>query len=51
VRLRRTYGEAAPGELMALVSSDGRIEIAVRDGSAAARLGARRGTVVRLTSG
>jgi S-adenosylmethionine hydrolase len=51
VRLRRTYAEAAPGELIALVSSDGRIEIAVRHGSAAARLGARRGTVVRLTSG
>ena len=31
-----TYGEASHGELLALVGSDGYVEIAVRDGSAAA---------------
>ena len=36
VRVVRTYGEAEPGELVALVGSSGFIEIAVRDGSAAA---------------
>jgi S-adenosylmethionine hydrolase len=50
IQLRRTYGEAEPDELLALVGSDGRLEIAVREGSAAARLKARRGTAVRLTS-
>ena len=39
IRLRRTYGEARPGELLAYVGSSGYLEIAVRDGSAAARLG------------
>ena len=34
-----TYAEAAPGRLLALVSSGGTLEVAVRDGSAAARLG------------
>lgn len=43
-----TYGEARPGELLALVGSSGRLEIAVRAGSAAARLGAFRGAPVRV---
>jgi S-adenosylmethionine hydrolase len=47
--LSRTYGEAAPGALVALVGSSELLEIAVRDGSAAARLGLGRGGVVRLT--
>jgi S-adenosylmethionine hydrolase len=49
-RLHRTYLDAAPGALVALVSSYGLVEIAVRDGSAAARLGLGRGDEVRVTS-
>lgn len=41
-----TFGEGAPGELLALVGSGGRIEIAVREGSAAAALGRTRGVPV-----
>lgn len=48
VPLRSTYVEATPGGLLALVSSDGRLEIAVRDGSAAERLGAGAGAGVRV---
>jgi hypothetical protein len=44
----RTFGEAAPGALVAYVGSGGRVEVAVREGSAAARLGAVRGVAVRL---
>jgi S-adenosylmethionine hydrolase len=47
----RTFGEGAKGELLALVGSGGRVEIAVREGSAAARLGAARGLPVRLRIG
>lgn len=47
-RLVRTYGEARPGELVALLGSSGRLEIAVREGSAARRLAAARGTPVSL---
>jgi len=39
----RTYGEARSGALLAVVGSSGRLEIAVRDGSAADRLHYRRG--------
>jgi hypothetical protein len=46
-----TYADVAPGDLVALVSSDGRVEIAVRDGSAAELLGAEPGTEVRLRAG
>ena len=42
----RTYGDGSPGEIIALVSSDGRVEFAVRDGSAAAVLAAGPGTEV-----
>ena len=45
---RRTYAEVAPGELLALVGSAGLLEISVRDGSAAARLGLGRGAEVRI---
>ena len=41
-----TYGELGPGCAGALVGSGGRLEIAVREGSAAAVLRARRGTAV-----
>ena len=47
VRFVRTFGEGAPGELVAYMGSGGRVEIAVREGSAAARLGVR-GVPVRL---
>jgi S-adenosylmethionine hydrolase len=46
--LRRTYSDVAAGQLLALVGSSGRLEIAVRDGSAADRLGLGKGAVVRL---
>jgi S-adenosylmethionine hydrolase len=46
--LRRTYADAAEGEPMALVGSSGLVEIAVRDGNAAERLGLRRGSGVAL---
>jgi S-adenosylmethionine hydrolase len=41
-----TYADLAPGAVGALIGSGGRLEIAVRDGSAAAALGAGRGTPV-----
>lgn len=50
VRMVRTYGEAAPGELVALTGSGGFIEIAVREGHAAARLRLARGQAVVWTS-
>lgn len=37
--LKRCYGEAGPGEPLALWGSNGRLEVAVREGSAARRLG------------
>lgn len=43
------YAEAGQGELLALVGSSGRLEIAVREGSAAGQLNCRRGAVVRVT--
>ena len=46
VPLRRTYAEVASGEPVALVGSSGLIEIAIRDGSAAAVLGLGRGSPV-----
>jgi S-adenosylmethionine hydrolase len=46
IPLRRVYAEAAPGELLALVDSYGALEIAVREGNAAARLGLRAGDTV-----
>ena len=46
--LSRTYGDVAPGALVAVVGSSGMVEIAVRDGSAAAHLGAGAGLVIIL---
>ena len=46
--LRRTYSDAAPGELVALVGSEGHLEIAIREGSAAKSLGLRPGDSVEL---
>ena len=50
-RFVRTFGDGAPGELLALVGSSGRMEIAVREGSAARELGIRRGTPVAVAFG
>jgi S-adenosylmethionine hydrolase len=47
----RTFGEGAPGELLALVGSGGRVEVAVREGSASAHLHRWRGVEVRLLLG
>jgi S-adenosylmethionine hydrolase len=44
----RTFGEGGPGELLALMGSGGRVELAVREASAAALLGRTRGVEVRL---
>jgi len=44
----RTYSDVAPGELVAYVGSSGHLEIAVRDGSAATRLGVGVGDAVRV---
>jgi S-adenosylmethionine hydrolase len=49
-RMVHTYGDAAPGELMALVGSSGFIELALRDGSAATQFRLRRGQTVVLHS-
>lgn len=50
-RLVRTYGEAASGELVALVGSSGFVEVAVREGNAAVVLGVSRGAAVMLSAG
>jgi S-adenosylmethionine hydrolase len=50
VSLGRTYSDVPSGELTALIGSSGLVEIAVRDGSAAVRLGVHRGTRVVLRS-
>ncbi len=42
-RLHRTYGDVAPARPLVYIGSSGRLELAVRDGSAAARYGLRRG--------
>jgi len=51
-RLRwvRTYGDAEPGECVALLGSFGTVEIAVRDGSAARELGVAPGELLQLES-
>jgi hypothetical protein len=46
--LTDTYGDARPGELVALVDSYGLVELAVRDGSAARALGMKAGDRFRL---
>jgi S-adenosylmethionine hydrolase len=45
---RRTYSDVAPGELLALVGSEGYLEIALREGSAAARLGLSQGAPIEV---
>jgi S-adenosylmethionine hydrolase len=46
-RVQRTYADAPSGDLIALIGSDDYLEIAVRDGNAAAVLGAGVGAEVR----
>ena len=46
--VQRSYASAAPGAVLAVCGSTGLIEIAVRDGSAAERLGLGRGSPVLL---
>lgn len=48
--VHRTYAEVAPGETLALVGSEGHLEIAVREGNAARKLGLRAGDPVVLRS-
>jgi S-adenosylmethionine hydrolase len=48
LEVRRAYADVQAGELTALVGSLGFVEIAVRDGSAAATLGVGRGAPVLL---
>lgn len=50
-RIRRTYGDVAPGESLALISSAGLLEIAVRDGSAASQLKVKVGDAVSIKPG
>lgn len=47
IPLRRSYGEAGPDELLVLINSDGRVEVAQREGSAAGHLDVDRGAGVR----
>jgi S-adenosylmethionine hydrolase len=47
--LRRTFGDAADGDPLAYLGSGGTVEIAVRNGNAALRLGAGVGVEVRGT--
>lgn len=49
--LHRSYADVQHGEPTALVGSTGLIEIAVRDGNAAATMGLERGTIVVLRAG
>jgi hypothetical protein len=47
-RVHRTYADVKPGEVLALVGSEGHLEIAVREGSGAQRLGLQPGDPVEL---
>jgi S-adenosylmethionine hydrolase len=48
IPLRRTFADVASGELVAFTGSGGTIEVAVREGSAAERLGVKVGAEVRM---
>ena len=47
----RTFSDVESGSLIAYIGSGGQLEIARRDGSAARRVGAGRGTKVRVRRG
>jgi S-adenosylmethionine hydrolase len=46
--LGRTFSDVEPGALIAYIGSGGQLEIARRDGSAVERIGAARGSAVRV---
>jgi S-adenosylmethionine hydrolase len=46
--IRRTYGEVAVGARMALIGSEGMLELAVNQGSGAASMGLRLGDHVEV---
>jgi S-adenosyl-L-methionine hydrolase (adenosine-forming) len=46
--IKKTYGDAAPGEALALIGSGGFVEIAVRNGSAAKKLSLRVGDRISI---
>ncbi len=46
--VKRTYRDVAPGKPLALIGSSGLLEIAVRDGSAAQKMGLMVGDEVTL---
>jgi S-adenosylmethionine hydrolase len=46
--LRRTFADVPPGTLLAYIGSSGYLEIAEREGNAAARLGVDLGDPVRV---
>lgn len=47
--LKATYSDAATGQIIALIGSTGQLELALRDGNAAAALGASIGDAVSVT--
>jgi S-adenosylmethionine hydrolase len=47
-RVQRTYADVEPGQMLALVGSEGHLEIAAREGSGAERLGLQPGDLVEL---
>lgn len=49
LELRATYGNARPGDYLALINSFGVLEIARAEGSAAASLGAERGAPITVS--
>ncbi len=48
IQIREAYGEVEPGQTLALFNSEGFLEIAVREGSAARRLGLKVGDPVKV---
>jgi S-adenosylmethionine hydrolase len=49
--LARTFSDVASGALVAYLGSGGQLEIARRNGSASAHIGAQRGSIVRVGAG
>jgi S-adenosyl-L-methionine hydrolase (adenosine-forming) len=47
--IRATYGEASPGDFLALINSDRQLEIAVNQGNAARMIDAKIGDPVRVS--
>jgi S-adenosylmethionine hydrolase len=48
IAVRHTYADVAPGEVLALVGSDGYVEVAMREGNAAMLLGLGVGSAVEV---